>query len=869
MRRTAVEVLEARRLLTLVAPAFADRIGLNGVVDYNTTFEDNFDGTSLDRGKWQVRQGPRWRQTPNGPLSGLSYTGEDSILVRNGNLELVAFTDPATGQNRSAYIQTGSAFRSRHPDNIPEARLASGYWGNFEQAYGYWEARLKMSSMPGMWNAFWVHSYGMVDVENDPNKVNHPEIYGAEYDLVENAAVRQGAPAAHQASTAIHANGYADYHRATAVHTTTSGYGPSYSNPDQFHVYGLLWTPDTAKFYIDGNLIHTVTDPMMVSKVAQVAILSNEIGAGGALFPDDGSNFFGYVPSGGYGSRDTSNARLVADYVRVWKLSNVGNAALGSVSGVVFSDDNGNGTRDSGEAGLAGRTVYIDSNWNNYLDGTERRATTNASGEYAIVDVATGSYPVRQVVTSGTQTAPASNASIISFARGSRAILNFGVGGLNAVGGVVEGRVVKDANANGVVETTEAGVANINVYLDYNNNGRREDAEPQVLTNSSGAYRLVSTQVGSLQVRTNLDASQWIQTAPTWGGHWIWLNNGSSVSVLPFGIRPTVIQSNYAIISGIVYNDSNRNGRRDTGEAGRSGVQVFIDLNANGRIDANELVRTTAWDGSYRFEQVTPGNTPVTIVRPTNLTLSAPTGGTYWLWSQANQTYVDRDFGLYEPTPGARITGTVYLDTNWNGSRQDGEGGLAGVRVYLDSNYNGVFDNNEPSVLTPASGDYVFQGVPAGVYVARVVLPSGFAQVSPTNRDGHWLRTTDGAVLSGRNFGLGQAVTPASTNTISGTVWGDWIPNGRKDTGEPGLAWISVYLDYNGNGRLDSGEPQQTTNSQGYYRFEAVRTGYFAIRLDLTGRNYAQTSPGGNNPYWVSFTSGMVLTERDFLVQMI
>ena len=57
----SVEACEPRRLFSYVAPAFADKIGLAGVIDYSTTFEDDFNGTAIDKTKWQVRDGHRWR----------------------------------------------------------------------------------------------------------------------------------------------------------------------------------------------------------------------------------------------------------------------------------------------------------------------------------------------------------------------------------------------------------------------------------------------------------------------------------------------------------------------------------------------------------------------------------------------------------------------------------------------------------------------------------------------------------------------------------------------------------------------------------------------------------------------------------------
>lgn len=667
-----IEPLERRQLLANVLPAFADRIGLTTLVDPNTTFEDNFEGGSLDRSKWQVREGARWRAVPNGPTWNMSATSQESVVVRDGNLELIAYTDPDTGQHRSGWIQTSPSFKSNQPADVAAPRLASGYSGNFEQAFGYWEARIKFSSMPGQWSAFWVHSYGMVDIENDASRINRPDVYGTEFDVAENGAIRQGNAASGQISVVTNGNGYKSYRQANAAHPSTANYGPSYSSPDQYHVYGLLWTPQYAKFYIDGNLVFTETDPNMVSKVPHVAILSNEIGAPGALFENEGSNYWGQIPAGGYGSRETSNAKLTADYVRVWKL------------------------------------------------------------------------------------------------------------------------------------------------------------------------------------RENPPASQ-------------------------------------GVINGTVFNDTNRNGRRDAGESGRANVTVFIDKNMNGRLDGGEASRVSGADGTYRFETVALGNTPLSIVRPANTTGTAPPHGTHWIWALANQTYADRDFGVAEngttptpnpgptpPTPpaGAAITGTVYHDINANRSRGDSEPGLANIQVYLDTNLNGRHDGGEPSTLTDSAGGYRFTQYTQDVVAVRVVLGNSYRQIAPVNNEANWVRTTEPASRTNRNFGLGitgaglPPTPPTSNGTISGRVIADWNGNGRLDPNENGIGWFKVYLDYNGNGRLDGDEPSQISDLLGAYRFANVRAGSLAIRLDLTGRsNYIQTGPANNGAYWHTF-NGTSITDRNFFVRL-
>lgn len=58
------------------------------------------------------------------------------------------------------------------------------------------------------------------------------------------------------------------------------------------------------------------------------------------------------------------------------------------ITGTVFDDANGNGTRDGGEPGLAGWTAYADNNRNGVFDPGEASALTDADGIYSLDTVA-------------------------------------------------------------------------------------------------------------------------------------------------------------------------------------------------------------------------------------------------------------------------------------------------------------------------------------------------------------------------------------------------------------------------------------------------------------------------------------------------
>ena len=319
-RFKGLETLESRRMLA-VTPAYADKMGITPLIDPTPTFVDEFSGTSLDSSKWTVREATRWRPSPSSP--DFAWTHRNAVRVGdrdgdgNGELDLIAHNDPATGQLRSGWIQSSS----NNPESTSQdPKLLPGSTAKFMQAFGYWEAKIKFNGMGGMWSAFWVHSPKMTSVGNDPSRANHPEIYGTEMDVVENGARRGGGDTRDDMSSVIHANGYNDFHVATGRHTNTNSV-PGGSPASNYHIYSLMWTPEYVEYYLDGHRVMRETNPIMVSKAAQLIILSNEIGSPGSSQIGQGRTTWGTPPSGGFGTVDSSNAKMTVDYVRVWKLN--------------------------------------------------------------------------------------------------------------------------------------------------------------------------------------------------------------------------------------------------------------------------------------------------------------------------------------------------------------------------------------------------------------------------------------------------------------------------------------------------------------------------------------------------------------------
>jgi uncharacterized protein (DUF2141 family) len=91
------------------------------------------------------------------------------------------------------------------------------------------------------------------------------------------------------------------------------------------------------------------------------------------------------------------------------------------ISGSVFNDLNGNGVRNTGEAGLASWRIFIDANKNGVLDTGEMSVLTDSSGNWSFKTLAAGTYAVRIVQQTGwKRTTPAGGSFTVTVSSGGR-----------------------------------------------------------------------------------------------------------------------------------------------------------------------------------------------------------------------------------------------------------------------------------------------------------------------------------------------------------------------------------------------------------------------------------------------------------------
>ena len=106
-------------------------------------------------------------------------------------------------------------------------------------------------------------------------------------------------------------------------------------------------------------------------------------------------------------------------------------------------------------------------------------------------------------------------------------------------------------------------------------------------------------------------------------------------------------------------------------------------------------------------------------------------------------------------------------------------------------------------------------------------------------------------------------IVDQDTATISGTVFEDVDNDGVFESGEPGLAGRTVYLDTNNNGQLDVGEVVQTTQSDGTFAFTGLLAGDYTVGQVLqTG--FAQSLPSVSAGQTVTVSAGDSIVGIDF-----
>lgn len=499
----------------------------------------------------------------------------------------------------------------------------------------------------------------------------------------------------------------------------------------------------------------------------------------------------------------------------------------GNVTGLVFDDLDGDGLRDAGEAGVEGWTVFVDADTDGVLDDGELSALTGADGSYTLAGVTAGTVTIGRVLQAGwVATAPADNRQVVAVVADETASgADFGSFQLGSISGLK----FEDRNANGVRDADESALAGWTIQLDRNGDG---SIDASAVTGEDGSYAFTGLTAGRY-VLTEVGQAGWLATAPQAGQHEVIMTSGLTAGGRDFAnVRA-------ASIAGTQFEDLNGNGQRDAGEAGLAGWTVFLDGNANGSLDAGERSTVTGADGSYRFDDLLPGDYTVAEVMQDGWMQTAPASSTTAAGLvQLELTGSDQVLDLPDASLESAALETAAVTGNGWASALTG---LDDFRA--DDRFAGI-DGSGLSVVVIDTGidvNHSFFGADAdGNGVAdRIVFQYDFAEgdADASDRNGHGSHVSS---LIGSESALYGGVA-TGVDLISLKVFQD-DGQGYFSYLENALQWVVSHAD-----EFNVGVVNLSLGDGGNWNTTIGRYGLDDELAALAARNIIVTAAAGNN----------------------
>ena len=195
-------------------------------------------------GKWVLAWSDEFNAPDRSPVNSQKWTAEtggngwgnneleyytarsQNVRQAHGRLIIEAIREPYTGSDGVSRQYTSARLKTQ---------------GKFSQAYGRFEARIKMPRGQGIWPAFWM-------LGDDITSAGWPQC--GEIDIVENLGSEPSI-----AHGTIHGPGYSGEHGISSSFTLPGGRRFS----DKFHMFAVEWEPNEIRFYVDQHLYATRT----------------------------------------------------------------------------------------------------------------------------------------------------------------------------------------------------------------------------------------------------------------------------------------------------------------------------------------------------------------------------------------------------------------------------------------------------------------------------------------------------------------------------------------------------------------------------------------------------------------------------------
>jgi hypothetical protein len=327
---------------------------------------------------------------------------------------------------------------------------------------------------------------------------------------------------------------------------------------------------------------------------------------------------------------------------------------VGSISGQVWRDLNGNSVIDAGDATIPGVTVQLFVLGNAF---PSFQTTTDGNGAYAFNNLPPGFYRVVELD-------PANHTSVNAFAGINGAVVNANtlqvsvVAGVNSGGnnfldrltvvsptvGSISGVVFRDVNGNSLIDGTDTRIQGVTVQLFVANGPFVTSA----ITDANGAFAFNNLPPGSYQV-VEVDPANHVSVGAAPGQN-AFVVNGNTIQVTVFaGVnsgnqffldRPVGAPTGTNTISGFAIRDVNLNGSA-SGEPGLAGMTVVLTDQLGTQIGS----AVTDVTGGFSFTGLQNGTYTLTATPPLGLSSTNAIPGQNGQRLSANQIRVST-FGL-------------------------------------------------------------------------------------------------------------------------------------------------------------------------------------------------------------------------------
>ena len=316
-------------------------------------------------------------------------------------------------------------------------------------------------------------------------------------------------------------------------------------------------------------------------------------------------------------SKDGTYARstLTTDINSIRNVPTAGSTVY-NVSGFVFKDLNKNGTRDAGEPGVANAILRL---------GTVSVVSSSSTGSYTATGPP-GIYALVQTPPPGYGAFGPNTVSVDWVANPANMTYNFADTALT--GGWLADTCYVDNNSNSILDAGDDRIDGVTMTAGANS----------IKTDGYGAASLFLSPGTQTVSFTAPDSFAIASTNPAT----VTITNGATTV-----LYTRLVKSGTGYVTGTVFTDNNKNGTKDSGEAGISGAWVGVTKDAGAT-----YLGFANTDSAGTYSIAVPNNMPAATTPYTVLTIPPPgyypTGSTSRspIWVANGQTVSGNNFGM-------------------------------------------------------------------------------------------------------------------------------------------------------------------------------------------------------------------------------